>query len=302
MLHLLQARREHALATLPRPTKDEAAQGWPVAPHAPESSPSTVTNVRQMEGKAAENFYVQEIASALRIALDAAKKAVSISVQKGPHQCGLPKDVDVIQFAQIARWLLEAFGTVVSPDGNRDLPPARLGEIRSDMPASIVPPITYSSTARNEHSPVPSRCEQPSTRRQSTPLPKWRLKRVVEYVDAHLENSVSLADLASCAGLTSMHFARQFRVATGIRPHEYLLRRRIARAQELLLTSNTALVEIAFCVGFQTQAHFTTVFKRFVGVTPGQWRRENYEDVVRAGQLRHARDEQYGMQREQNGN
>jgi AraC-like DNA-binding protein len=53
-------------------------------------------------------------------------------------------------------------------------------------------------------------------------------------------------------------------------------------------------------VGFQTQAHFTTVFKRFVGVTPGQWRRENYEDVVRAGQLRHGRVEQYGMHREQN--
>ena len=62
-----------------------------------------------------------------------------------------------------------------------------------------------------------------------------------------------------------MHFAAQFRSATGLRPHEFLLRRRIDHAQRLLAEPGTRLVDVALSVGFQTQAHFTTVFKRFVG-------------------------------------
>jgi AraC-like DNA-binding protein len=106
-------------------------------------------------------------------------------------------------------------------------------------------------------------------------LQKWRLKRVVEYIDINLSNRVSLLDLAAVAGLSRMHFASQFRVATGLRPHEFLLGRRIRRSKELLRTSPMAIVEIAFAVGFQTQAHFTTVFKRFAGHTPRQWRMAN---------------------------
>ena len=103
-------------------------------------------------------------------------------------------------------------------------------------------------------------------------LPKWRLRRVVEHVDTHLARGIRLADMAATAGLTRMHFAAQFRRATGARPHEYVMRRRIERAQEMLRDSNLALVDVALGVGFQTQAHFTTVFKRFAGVTPHRWR------------------------------
>jgi AraC-like DNA-binding protein len=103
-------------------------------------------------------------------------------------------------------------------------------------------------------------------------LARWRLKRVVDYVDASLPDPVSLADLAAAAGLTRMHFAAQFRAATGLPPHEYLLRRRIERAQEMLVHDDAALVEIALSVGFQTQSHFTTVFKRFTGHPPRAWR------------------------------
>jgi transcriptional regulator GlxA family with amidase domain len=117
-------------------------------------------------------------------------------------------------------------------------------------------------------------------RRPTRALQKWRLKRVVEYVDANLSNRVSLLDLAAVAGLSRMHFASQFRVATGLRPHEFLLRRRIRRSKELLRTSPMAIVEIAFAVGFQTQAHFTTVFKRFAGHSPRQWRIANQVRAV----------------------
>jgi AraC family transcriptional regulator len=103
-------------------------------------------------------------------------------------------------------------------------------------------------------------------------LQKWRLKRVVEYIDNHLSAKISLLDLAAVAGLSRMHFASQFRKATGVRPHEYLLTRRIRRGAELLRASEMPIVEIALTVGFQTQAHFTTVFKRFIGCTPCRWR------------------------------
>jgi AraC family transcriptional regulator len=119
------------------------------------------------------------------------------------------------------------------------------------------------------------RADEGCAERQMRALQKWRLKRVVEYVDSHLSGKITLLDLAAVAGLSRMHFASQFRVATGFRPHEYLLRRRILRAEELLRQSTMTLVEIALTVGFQTQAHFTTVFKRFVGDTPYQWRNAN---------------------------
>jgi AraC family transcriptional regulator len=103
-------------------------------------------------------------------------------------------------------------------------------------------------------------------------LARWRLKRAIDFVEARLDKPVSLADMASSAGLTRMHFAAQFRAATGLRPHEYLLRRRVERAQEMLNGTGMSLVDVARSVGFQTQAHFTSVFKRYAGQPPRVWR------------------------------
>lgn len=113
---------------------------------------------------------------------------------------------------------------------------------------------------------------EPDDKLTPAALPKWRLKRVTDYIDENIGVSVTLADLADVAGLSKMYFAAQFRAATGLRPHEYVLRRRIDRAKSLLVQTEYPLIDVAFSVGFQTQAHFTTVFKRIVGITPGQWR------------------------------
>jgi AraC family transcriptional regulator len=114
-----------------------------------------------------------------------------------------------------------------------------------------------------------------SGKRGGAALPRWRIKRAVDYIEENLGEPITLGKMAEATGLTRMHFAAQFRAATGIRPHEYLLRKRIERARDLLLTSEMSLVEIALSVGFQTQAHFTTIFKRFVGETPHRWRCAN---------------------------
>jgi AraC family transcriptional regulator len=106
------------------------------------------------------------------------------------------------------------------------------------------------------------------------PLSKWRLTRVLTYIERNIGEPLTLADLAAAAGLSRMYFARQFRAATGFRPHDYVLHKRIETARQMLAASSDPLVDIALSVGFQTQGHFTTVFKRIVGSTPCRWRRE----------------------------
>jgi AraC-like DNA-binding protein len=115
-----------------------------------------------------------------------------------------------------------------------------------------------------------ARLELPRTRVNA--LPKWRLRRVEEYVEAHFDSGIGLSDLAEAAGLSRMHFAAQFRAATGYRPREYLLRQRIEHAKSLLSNTEMPLAEVALAVGFCTQAHFSTVFKRITSKTPASWR------------------------------
>ncbi|MGF6773731.1 AraC family transcriptional regulator [Paraburkholderia sp. GAS199] len=114
--------------------------------------------------------------------------------------------------------------------------------------------------------------------REASALPSWRLSRAIEFIDAHLSESIGLADIANSTGLTRMHFASQFRRATGMRPHEYLLRRRIEHAQHLLRESKHNVLDVALSCGFRSQAHFTTVFKRLVGETPYCWRMKTNVD------------------------
>lgn len=117
-----------------------------------------------------------------------------------------------------------------------------------------------------------TRPESSAPERSRSPLPTWRLKRVVQHIDAHLQGRITLGEMAAVAGLTRMHFAAQFRRATGMSPHGYLLQRRVERAKALLGDTGRPLVDIALSVGFGTQPHFTTVFKRFAGQTPHRWR------------------------------
>jgi AraC family transcriptional regulator len=112
----------------------------------------------------------------------------------------------------------------------------------------------------------------PSLAREARPLQQWRLNRAFEFMDAHLTESIRLADIARSTGLTRMHFASQFRRATGMRPREYLLRRRIELAKRLLIESRYNVLDVALSCGFHSQAHFTTTFKRYAGATPYCWR------------------------------
>jgi AraC-like DNA-binding protein len=111
-------------------------------------------------------------------------------------------------------------------------------------------------------------------------LAPWQIARVVRFVDDHLAEKMPISSLAVVTRLSSGHFARAFRVTVGESPHAYVIRRRIERAQELILSTGKPLAEIALDCGFGDQAHMTRFFRRIVGVSPSVWRRA-HSDTVR---------------------
>jgi AraC family transcriptional regulator len=109
------------------------------------------------------------------------------------------------------------------------------------------------------------------TRRRDGALPRAKLCAVVEYLEQHLDGSLTLEQLAAVARLSVYHFARQFRAATGMPPHQYVIARRVEQAKQLL-HGNRSLAEVAVCAGFSDQSQFCYHFKRLVGITPGEFR------------------------------
>jgi len=104
-------------------------------------------------------------------------------------------------------------------------------------------------------------------------LPRGRLRAVVEYVEAHLDAGPTLEQMAAIAQVSPYHFARQFKAATGLPPHQYVIARRVERAQRILTQDgNASLAEVAARAGFSDQSQFSRHFKRLLGVTPGQFR------------------------------
>ena len=98
-----------------------------------------------------------------------------------------------------------------------------------------------------------------------------RIRRAMDYVEAHTAEPITLAEIAGVAGISRFHFVRVFREATGSTPHRYVQTRRVERAKVLLAT-DTPLIQIAFACGFASHSHFGQVFKQHTGMTPGEWR------------------------------
>ncbi len=102
-------------------------------------------------------------------------------------------------------------------------------------------------------------------------LAPHRLRRVIEYLEANLNQDLSLATLAAEAGLPPHHFCRAFRESVGLPPHRYLVERRVERAKGLI-AAGTPLVETALECGFANQQHLTVAFRKTTGMPPGRWR------------------------------
>jgi AraC family transcriptional regulator len=99
------------------------------------------------------------------------------------------------------------------------------------------------------------------------------LRRVQIFVEASLDQTIRLRDLAARARLSLHHFARAFRISTGSTPRAYVEARRLERARHLIDETHRSLADIAMASGFGTQSRLTTAFRRRTGFTPGEYRR-----------------------------
>ena len=97
------------------------------------------------------------------------------------------------------------------------------------------------------------------------------LRRVREYVQLHLDESIDLSRLAAVAGLSMHHFAREFKQSAGVTPHHYLIQERVERAQQMLAQTDLSLAEITYAVGFSDQGHLARHFRGLLGTTPREF-------------------------------
>ena len=104
-------------------------------------------------------------------------------------------------------------------------------------------------------------------------LAPWQARRVLDYMEANLDRTIRIEELAGIVRRSISHFSRAFRADFGVSPYTYITRRRITRAQELMLSTDKSLASIAVSCGLADQSHLSRMFRRIVGVTPALWRR-----------------------------
>jgi AraC family transcriptional regulator len=105
-------------------------------------------------------------------------------------------------------------------------------------------------------------------------LPAWQQKRVAEFIETHLAEEISLTALAELVDLSVYHFARAFRRSFGTPPHRYHMARRMDRARALLKTPALSVTQIGIQIGFRETSSFTRAFRKFIGLTPTDYRRQ----------------------------
>jgi AraC-like DNA-binding protein len=119
---------------------------------------------------------------------------------------------------------------------------------------------------------TPTETPSQSDRASLSVLPLARLRRVTDYIQEHLDEDLRLAQLGSVVYMSPYHFARLFQHSTGLPPHRFVVRTRVDRAIRLLAARELPISRIARLVGFRTPSHFSTVFRRLTGTTPGAYR------------------------------
>ncbi|RUR72811.1 AraC family transcriptional regulator [Chlorogloeopsis fritschii PCC 9212] len=103
-------------------------------------------------------------------------------------------------------------------------------------------------------------------------LPAYKLKTAIAYIHEHLDQPLSLAEIAALVNMSPHYFASLFKQSTGVAPYQYVTQCRIERAKQLLTQSEFTIVEVCHQVGFQSQSHFTKVFRDYTKVTPKAYR------------------------------
>jgi AraC family transcriptional regulator len=112
-------------------------------------------------------------------------------------------------------------------------------------------------------------------------LAAWQSRRVRACIEANLERSLRVSDLAAMARLSVSHFSRAFKTSFGQSPHAYVMTRRVERAKHLILLGDpTPLAVIALNCGLSDQAHLSRMFRKIVGDSPAAWRRRYWSPTI----------------------
>ena len=107
------------------------------------------------------------------------------------------------------------------------------------------------------------------------PIPSWKIRRLVDFIEENLDRDLSLETMATEVAVSPLYLPRSFKAAVGQSPHQYVIRRRIERAKELLTSGDLPIVDVALAVGFSSQSHLSSWFLRLVGVSPAEYRRQS---------------------------
>jgi AraC family transcriptional regulator len=106
-------------------------------------------------------------------------------------------------------------------------------------------------------------------------LAAWQLRKLMGHIDTNLSGPIRIRDLGGLLNLSSSHFTRAFKSSVGVSPYQFVMRRRIERAQELIKGTRHSLAEVALDCGLNDQSSLCRLFRQIVGQTPYRWRREN---------------------------
>lgn len=110
-------------------------------------------------------------------------------------------------------------------------------------------------------------------------LAPWRVKRLEAFIDANLENTITVEGLAQSLRLSCSHLSRACRDTFGVSPHTLVMNRRVERAKSMMLNTREPLSQIAVACGFSDQAHLSRFFRQTMDATPNSWRRTHWVEA-----------------------
>lgn len=127
--------------------------------------------------------------------------------------------------------------------------------------------------------------EPASPRAKGARLTGWRVRRLAEFVEANIERTIQVGELARVIRISTSQLTRSFNVTFGLTPSGFIMRQRLERARRMMLTSDDGLAQIAYACGLCDQAHLTRAFRKHYGCPPAAWRRERRAEWRLGGDL-----------------
>lgn len=143
-------------------------------------------------------------------------------------------------------------------------------EVRTDNPSGSLYAETLGTAVAAQF--LRSQHRVPRERRTQGGLGSTTLRRLFDYVEDNLAEQIRLRDLAAIAGMSTFQLVRRFKEATGLPPHQYVTRRKIERAKQLLSEPDSSVLEVALACGFASPSHFAQSFRVVTGITPRSYR------------------------------